>query len=113
MANGLLADVNRVIDEQKVERFFLLIRVMWDEMIPNVIHNRILILSRRKGRVLLKNTRGILETMLLEVNKKRGVGVIHWCLPPDIPVPDELLSKEVSKEVFESAVKTNVPLIFN
>ena len=52
----------------------------------------------------------LLGTMLIYINNKAGKAKLVWSLPLDIPLPDELFSKDSVEKVFDIAKSQKLPI---
>ena len=54
----------------------------------------------------------LLGTMMIYINNKSGKAKLVWSLPQDIPLPDELFSKDSVEKVFDLAKSQKLPIVY-
>lgn len=101
--------LERIINARKhLASYYILVHSWWE---GNTLRTRAAILNIVQGGILAQ--RPILDTLLLEINNRSGTGRLHWCLPADMPICEDGLSKQEVAQAAESVIKTGVPLIWN
>lgn len=55
----------------------------------------------------------LLGTMLIYINNKAGKAKLVYSLPQDIPLPDNIFSKDSVEKVFDIAKKSQTPIVYN